>query len=200
MQPGPIRRFTIADMMILVAASAVGTLILRSYLPGYELLYGIVRTDYPSNLRPLWRVEMWLYGPASCLVVPWMASLILLRLMRPRPTRARLAGQPGFVACVAVVASLLPGLAWIASIQHRPGFQRAFGFQQGWNCALSWTSTAVAGAWIALALTRRWRPEPSWIDRLGRALGAYWVVVLVGGYALEWCNGILKLLAKWGES
>ena len=33
----------------------------------------------------------------------------------------------------------------------------------------------MLGAWLALLLARRWHPEPSWIDRMGRALGLYWV-------------------------
>jgi hypothetical protein len=33
----------------------------------------------------------------------------------------------------------------------------------------------VAGAWLALALAGWWRPEPSWVDRLGRALGLGWL-------------------------
>jgi hypothetical protein len=30
---------------------------------------------------------------------------------------------------------------------------------------------AVAVGWIALALSRRWKPEAGWVDRIGRALG-----------------------------
>jgi hypothetical protein len=36
---------------------------------------------------------------------------------------------------------------------------------------------AVVASWVALALARRWRPEPSWVDRAGRALGAYWIAL-----------------------
>ena len=35
---------------------------------------------------------------------------------------------------------------------------------------------AVAAAWLILALSGRWQPEKSWIDRLGRLLGAIWIV------------------------
>jgi hypothetical protein len=38
---------------------------------------------------------------------------------------------------------------------------------------------AVLGAWSALAATRRWRAEPTWIDRAGRALGAFWIVLFL---------------------
>ena len=36
-------------------------------------------------------------------------------------------------------------------------------------------AAAVAGTWLVLALDRRWRPEPSWIDLTARCLGVYWL-------------------------
>ena len=41
-------------------------------------------------------------------------------------------------------------------------------------------AVAVGSAWAVLALDRRWRPESSWLDRLGRILGAYWLADAVG--------------------
>ncbi len=199
MPPTPIRRFTIADMMILVVASAAAMVILRPYMPGHFIALGWI----PSISTDRWhllRAWAWLDGPGSCVVVPWMAALIAIRLRRPRPSRLRLAGQPGFVACVAVLVSLAPGLAWYAATRHRPGFQQTVGFQQAWSEILHWSSTAVVGSWIALALTRRWRPEPSWVDRMGRALGAYWVVLLVSLMAILLLEKFLNLLSRWGMS
>jgi hypothetical protein len=34
---------------------------------------------------------------------------------------------------------------------------------------------AVAAVWLVLAMSGRWRPEKSWIDRLARLLGATWI-------------------------
>jgi hypothetical protein len=31
----------------------------------------------------------------------------------------------------------------------------------------------VIVAWATLGLTGRWRPEPSWLDRAGRAIGLF---------------------------
>ena len=36
---------------------------------------------------------------------------------------------------------------------------------------------AVAAVWLVLALSGRWRPEKSWIDRLGRMLGVTWIAI-----------------------
>ena len=160
--------------MILVVAAALGTLFLRSYLPGFSRQLADIPTFGPDSWG-VWRAYWWLYGPGSCFVVPWMAALIVIRLRRPRPRLIRF--QPGFVACVAVMVTLVPGLAWFATICQRPGFQGPQGFEQAWAISTHWTSTAVIGAWLGLYLAGKWRPEPSWIDRMGRALGLYWIIL-----------------------
>jgi hypothetical protein len=190
----PNRRVTIADVMILVPAAAVGALIFRYYIPGLSSQLAAIPTLSPDPFG-LWRALFCLHGPGSCLVVPWMAALIVVRLRRPRPEVIRF--QPGFVACLAVMVSLLPGLAWIAAIHHRPGFQRPQGFEQAWGCVIMWTDTAVVGAWLALILSRKWRAEPSWIDRMGRALGLYWIVLLFAMLALQWVMAIQNLVSGW---
>jgi hypothetical protein len=35
---------------------------------------------------------------------------------------------------------------------------------------------AVASVWLILILSGRWRSHPDWIDRLGRGLGALWML------------------------
>jgi hypothetical protein len=35
----------------------------------------------------------------------------------------------------------------------------------------------VVVAWITLVLVGRWRPEPTWLDRLGRAVGIVWILM-----------------------
>jgi hypothetical protein len=36
---------------------------------------------------------------------------------------------------------------------------------------------------MTMALCGRWRPEPTWLDRWGRFLGATWVVIaMIYGY------------------
>lgn len=178
MRPNRFRRFTIADAMILVVAGAVAALLGRSIAPSLD-------EPPPPGFAAIWQYLAWVQLLGSSATVPGMAAMIAIRLRRPRPSRLRLGFQPGFVACVAVVGSLAPGLAWYAGIRHRPGFQRPESFDQVWYCVTEWTGTAVLGAWIALILARRWRPEPSWIDRAGRALGLYWIGLLVLARGLQ---------------
>jgi hypothetical protein len=37
---------------------------------------------------------------------------------------------------------------------------------------------SVAVAWSVLAIGRRWRPEPSWVDRSGRVVVGFWLTTL----------------------
>jgi hypothetical protein len=79
-----MRRPSIADILIVIVAVAVSMLILRADLPGHasQLRFISQGIGDPSGL---WRFYEWAYGPASCLVVPLMAAVIVMRLRRPRP-------------------------------------------------------------------------------------------------------------------
>ncbi len=37
----------------------------------------------------------------------------------------------------------------------------------------------VRGIWLGLAASGRWRPERSWVDRLGRVLGVAWIAITI---------------------
>jgi hypothetical protein len=56
-------------------------------------------------------------------------------------------------------------LWYIALDMHRRVLPRAY------------AASAVAGAWLVLVLAGWWRPERSWIDRFGRALGFGWLAI-----------------------
>src|SRR5262249_47713197 len=38
---------------------------------------------------------------------------------------------------------------------------------------------AVLGAWATLLASGRWRCEASWIERLGRVLGCFWIMLVL---------------------
>ncbi|HZW33760.1 MAG TPA: hypothetical protein VFF52_23765 [Isosphaeraceae bacterium] len=48
-----------------------------------------------------------------------------------------------------------------------------------WMIFEAWIAPAVMAAWAALIFSRRWRAEPSWIDRAGRGCGFYWIALAV---------------------
>src|SRR5438874_2060868 len=96
------RRFTIADGMILVAASAVAVLITREYVTSGFIVHKRASTERLMEL---------VGGVSTCSIAPIMVALIPIRLLRPRPGLGRLARQPGFAACFAITAVLAAGLA-----------------------------------------------------------------------------------------
>ena len=150
-------RSTILDFMALAAAFALG---------------------YASALA-LWEQHVaWpLLNGVSVVALPITWTLVALRFIGSRPSRRRRFDPPGVAACLAVsAASLLNSrYAWdFASIRTTVA-QDVFSFVALRIVEPLPLAAAVGGTWALLILDRRWRPEPSWIDRLGRCLGIYWL-------------------------
>lgn len=116
-------------------------------------------------------------------------TLTLMRLQPPRPPWRRLAQQPGSVACVVaslasiavgllvVMTHLFAGRGFAVASKHIAGDLKP----EGLTVVAPLIGMAILMTWIVLGAKRRWRPEPSWIDRLGRVLGAGWILMIVGG-------------------
>jgi hypothetical protein len=172
------RRFTLLDGMILVAATAVGYAAFQSlsHLIGIgdilEALREMVASGAIGELIALLTLI------ALPVMVSWTLVLIPLRLIGTRPRWRRLARQPGLVACLAV-ATALGFLAMIAGVALLEiGRDNLAGFE---DVAIflppPFLGLAVLASWVTLVAGRRWRPEPSWVDRLGRALGLLWILL-----------------------
>ena len=203
------RPFTVLDGMILVAATAVGLAIgLSMRSEAYHLSNGSIGIgewpsidppDYSGGLlhwktyRETHRLLQQVAGESTPLMFPWTLAVLGLRLRRPRPTLRRLARQPGFAACASVAMMAVVGFLGHLSSTLEP-MTWGDGFRFRWWLELinfretyltldasypALLSVAVASAWALLALGRMARPEPGWLDRAGRVLGAYWVAVLV---------------------
>ena len=98
-------------------------------------------------------------------------ALLVMRLREPRPPWGGLVKQPGFWGCVAPLAAICVLIGWP---------------QYGVDVHRAVVGASVVVAWLALAISRRWRAEASWIDRAGRVVGVLWLAtvipaVLVGG-------------------
>jgi hypothetical protein len=137
----------------------------------------------PEAITPWWalfdpggpclalRIVVDLIAMSPLLVVIGVA-ILALRVRPPRLRWQEVLEQPGFWACLA------PILALLSLVPVGPLF--------GARYSPLLPSGAVGIAWLALAVTRRWHPEPSWIDRLGRALGLGWLVIfLLGIWAIR---------------
>lgn len=184
----PRREFAVLDAMALVAATAAGMAWIRSnydwqfffWTWGSFYTKGDVLQTGSYLIRFLWPF-----------LLAWTLAVLVLRSRRPRPPRRHLMRQPGLVACCAAtlgtalrfwpsLVGIVAGVPLIDSPSRLPSsFWYEFATGDG---AAEAIGLAVATAWITLVLTRGWHPEPTWVDRLGRILGACWILLfLVSG-------------------
>ncbi len=188
----PDRRFSLADAMVLVAATAAGFAISREGQRSLSALFvdGGPGVDSLERLKPVLGPlarGIFAWGPVlTC----WALALLALRLRPPRPARRRLFAPPGVAACF--LATLLVGFGTVESAWRSclvPDFvgvdvihatpripELARVLQVGSTSAT--VGFGIAALWIWMTAAGRWRPEPHWIDRAGRILGVTWLVAI----------------------
>lgn len=155
----PCRRFTLLDGMILIAAAAVWMALSRSVI---DMLWTDWHELRRRGLSLLSRPDIcrsWEIGILNMLMLGVFIltpTFLVLRLRRPRPPMERLSWQPGWMACWLICWEFIP----VGILGARGAYL---------------LSSSVAIAWLAAWWTGRIRPEPGWIDGLGRFLGACWI-------------------------
>jgi hypothetical protein len=97
-------------------------------------------------------------------LIVWSTCLMVLRLLQPRPSWQALFRQPGWWACSGSVL----------------GVVLAFGveFVLLFPAPSVIVPATILVAWLVLGVTRKWKAEPSWIDRAGRLLGVLWLATI----------------------
>jgi hypothetical protein len=171
------RTFTIADAMVLLAALAAGLYFARArFLIGSDLFPRTVESI--PDVATTWAV----------LLLPGLevgtVAVALLALRQPRPPLRRMTLRPGFTACWAAAVILAIGAA-VDLLQMGVGTILSLWpggwvpYQDYWITPmtghLTKISYTVAVCWLLMAVGGRWRPEPDWVDRVGRGLGSFWV-------------------------
>jgi hypothetical protein len=176
--------------MILIAGFALGLWVAPE---GFEA--GVRNAiSLPIRYRSVRLAVYWsslvLVRGAQPVAAAWTLGVLALSLSR-RPSARRLARRPGAMACVAaVLAMIIAGpanlAAWHPNLTPAALFTArlpvylwfALRFERG-ECGL-----AVAAAWTAMVLAGRWSPQPEAIDRLGRAMGFFWIAMI----AVTWVS------------
>jgi hypothetical protein len=181
----PSRSFGVADAMLLVVAVALGLSVNRMdwlrianfrQFGSYDKIQVILEVVLPY-------------------VTAGTAAVLGMRLRQPRPSIRRLAREPGAAACMVCSATLIIVAGWIATTMatgrimefsatmiswpHHGGRGRGGTLHYPGGMAFvvygDRIGFAVAGAWLVLVLSGRWRSESTWIDRVGRTLGWLWL-------------------------
>jgi hypothetical protein len=191
-ESGSERRFGLSDALALVASLAVSLVLLRTQdwfarialrmAFWFETMQAMLGTR-PWNLPGMTRGQAVSWVAATMIdefLVQLLATLLaglvltqpLLRLRRPRPPLRELVRQSGLATCVGVIlfVAATVDLQWITGNDVS---------------SILMPILPLSLLWPVLGLPP-WRKEPSWIDRLGRAVGWGWIAVLVSGLALQY--------------
>lgn len=188
----PVRRLTILDGIVLVAGAAVASMIWRHFGEA------IWREAWSARRSGSWpKVNVWVAAivAATCPFVAVAApTLLALRFRAPRPRRRILWSQPGASACLAVILVMLFQATWnIAFDLRMQSVRLRFPLISYSPRVLGWLvvvpteeGLAVAATWLILAVGGRLRPERSWIDRAGRAVGFYFLASIPLAWLALW--------------
>ncbi len=178
-RPSIQRRLNLADMAILVLATAVGMMAIRHDLPGLfarpqSLENGrwVYRWSLPVALSKAVIGEIWLMA--------WTAGWLVLQLRRPRPRLRQLSRQPGFLACFSTaVVTLVSGPLTLAVVASSTSGSNDWLDRMVWG---EWVSAqigaAVLAGWAVLAFSGLCRVRSGWLDRVGQIMGLIWVAML----------------------
>jgi hypothetical protein len=207
------RRFNLGDLMVLVGAIAISTMTLRNLWQGlaagdgarywsvtpYRLLIATVLSACATPMtlaclafrirkpRPAWRRVGIQPGTAAMLACSVISAfqIVELAVSLSLPKVDFLGGNEVSAIRFAESVSLVV-------MRSRLG-NGLIGHIEPIGCfgvlTVNLTTPCgpgVAAVWLVLALSGRWRPEKSWIDRLGRLIGAMWIVIsLLAAYPVK---------------
>ncbi len=193
--PEPRRRpFTVADAMILVAAMTPGLILLR--MATSLGLFETITSPFGHGVGAfLWLVT----SVGVCILVGPSLAVAILTVRQPSRDRKHAIRGPGFVACLAVMTASVFPIAYFAKSMlksHRPEDNLEWFFFRLIQELASGAGMMSIGAWLALVVVGRWRPRPTWTDRLGRVVGACWVILYACDQLYE--NVVQPWLEWWG--
>ena len=172
---GPRRALGIADVMILVAATALALGWLQKPLE-YRLTF-VSDGRIIENLRPSTLV-------GAAFAATWGLAVMLIRLRYAKPRGSGWSYRPGFVACA---AATMGGLVKLAALLIWGAFEN-YRFESWYvpsvlGQLIEPAAMAVAGAWLTLWLAGLWKRERSLVDNLGIVVGLMWLALEVLAWA-----------------
>lgn len=182
-----VRRFNLRDGLILIVGLSITLLLLKGNA-WFDRVVPRARSwcQLASELlgASVWNLSQWqrAQGVISEIISEWLVMFLssvlvgltlaqpLIRLRHPRPPLRAFSRQSGFVACMTVIVATLVivDLGWFGKIRLS---------------ALKMLGVSLVLLWPILQLPP-WRAEPSWVDRLGRAVGVGWIIVVASGATL----------------
>jgi hypothetical protein len=217
MMVSPPRRFDVWDAIILAVATAVGVILqlgvtvnaspdeslpenvsiiliginaVRPFLTAWTVAVLILALRAP---RPAWRKLARKPGTAACGIATLVLIAVFAGISLESILTSCLGGGPGPTSATAPGEAPMTSPVTPASGAPVPVVETSL--QALWSSLCSQFSSSayaedtIAGAWLIMAIGGWWRPERSWIDRLGRTVGATWITLMVVGYVAGWFDG-----------
>jgi hypothetical protein len=200
-------RFGFIDALILIAAMALGFGAYQIDPSDLESALGLVDTQTrfeavrtrqanrqgePRSESLAARLGRWratLVNMAEYFL-PFVTLGVAAATFRHRAARSRRALRYAGVVTSAVAAIFIAvSLINEFVLRRFPILQAGYrhnAFEGLWSVLGEDTSLGVMALWGILVLGRRWRAAPDWTDRLGRAVGAAWIVVAILGVLLKY--------------
>jgi hypothetical protein len=166
--------------MILTAAFAVGFGVDR--VPGWIWFPDLTeRGNAGSRAFSTFHAIAAIHQGSVPFLAAWTVAFLAIRVRRPRPALRWCLREPGMVGCCAASVGLLVNAlrVLVLAIAYSP--DPSVDHFRGGNAIKAYAEQAgfaVIGSWVALALVRRWKPRPCWIDRIGRILGLLWIAMI----------------------
>jgi hypothetical protein len=176
-----VRRFSLLDAMILIAATAAGLAFDRVAWSLFAFWAVATRGDR----RDLAAKGIVLSVPIAAM---WTVATLALQLRPPRDRLRRLLRRPGMAACCAATCGLAIGgglmICAMRSASAGVTSDLVLGFGLGYGLP-TMAGSAVTAVWTLSMLAGGYRAASDWIDRLGRLVGLCWVMSIpVLGWAL----------------
>jgi hypothetical protein len=191
------RRFTLLDAIVLVGLCALGIrahqavagLIAETHLPdGPTTASTVVLSIRKRGFLAIPLHVVYWFEIAMPWVLTLSLSLIVLRLIPPRPKRSRLARQPGFAATMMAAGSaLVVWTCWLVLILPLQ-MSKKLSAVSNWDyprvffgvtlAAMVGAGLGVAVSWAMLWILRRSREKADWIERAGIVLGVILILSL----------------------
>jgi hypothetical protein len=180
------RRLTVLDCVVMVTAITLSIAAVR--LHSDWLLRGASVAG--TGNQKTWEL-LRLLLQSTTLFCSW--AVTGLWLWPPRPSWRELGRRPGFITGVAVLVQIaFQALWWLDMIfTPRRWLHLPPSIAQARSDLLlcgdpRHMAPLIAVGWATLALSGGWSPDRSWLDRLGRGLGVFWIGWACGEHVLRW--------------
>lgn len=185
MPDNPARRLTLAEAMATIAATATGLAASR-YFPPWVYDHPMLTADQNKFFYWTISLELWLTVLLPCLL---MWTFTSFALHRRQGRWRRMFRRPGIAASTTTILVLaaVSSNAGLSELSHSSGDFLNYSFKVLVTLA-NVNGLAVGALWMVLLLGGLWCPTLGPGDRLGRLLGWFWI-------ALSAIYGILGPLA-----